>query len=146
MSLNTDLLNKILSEYLNVTRDKVPYVSGRTYDSIEGEVSEYRLLITAVDYAGVLEYGRRPGGLSEEGEANLNQWIDAKGLGQYREAIKWKIIREGTQLYRGDDSRYTKPSGVLLDQIPEIIDANEQLFVDLIRNQIEKTLTTEWYR
>ena len=144
MSLNTDLLNKILSDYLSVTRDKVPYVSGRTYDSIEGEVSEYRLLITAADYAGVLEEGRRDGAMPPI--EPIRQWVEAKGLNISPWAIAKKIQREGTRLYRGDDPRYTKPSGVLLDQIPEILDANEQLFVNLIRNQIEQTLTTEWYR
>ena len=144
MSLNTDVLNKILSDYLSVTRDKVPYVSGRTYDSIEGEVSEYRLLITAADYAGVLEEGRKDGAMPPI--EPIRQWVEAKGLSISPWAIAKKIQREGTRLYRGDDPRYTKPSGVLLDQIPEILDANEQLFVNLIRNQIEQTLTTEWYR
>jgi len=144
LPVTTDILTKIYNDYLNVTRDKVPYVTGRTYDSIEGDISQYRLLITAADYAGVLEEGRKAGQLPPI--EPIREWVEKKGLDISPWAIAKTIQQKGTRLSRGDDPRYSKPSGVLLDQIPEILEANQSLFYDMMRKQVEQTLTTEWYR
>lgn len=144
MLVAKDILAKVYADYLQVTRNKVPYVTGRTYDSIEGEITSFRLIITAADYAGVLEQGRANGKMPPI--EPIQQWVEKKGLDISPWAIAKKIQKEGTQLFRGSDPRYQKPSGVLLDQIPDILEANESLFYDYIQQQVEQTLTTEWYR
>ena len=106
----------ILREELDVLLDKITarmeeqgkVVSGRTRDALEVNVSELHGQLIGPSYMGVLERGRKPG----KGPSNfveiLKEWIIAKGLSfedeedltRYANAIKWKIIREGSALFR----------------------------------------------
>ena len=59
-------------------------------------------------YSGVLERGRKPGGVPRDFIEILKRWAAAKGISfsdekqfnLWANAVKWKIIREGTKLYR----------------------------------------------
>ena len=58
--------------------------------------------------SGVLETGRKPGRVPKEFIDILKRWAQAKGISfsdekqfnLWANAVKWKIIREGTKLYR----------------------------------------------
>ena len=82
--------------------------SGKTKASFELKISPFTGQLLGANYVGVLERGRKPGGLPKDFIDILQRWATAKGISfsdekqfnRWANAVKWKIIREGSKLYR----------------------------------------------
>jgi len=124
----------IFDEYKLILKDTMPIVSGDTYDSIQADITETSLTVTGRAFIGTIEEGRRPGGRPPI--SVIQAWIDAKGLDLNAFAVATSIAKKGTLLFQNKDPRYSNPSGVLLDPIPNLID---KLEVDIFK-EIETEL------
>lgn len=113
MNTITDILSEELDQLradIIIRHEKAGQVaSGRTRDALEVKVTDLtsgQLLGPA--YSGVLEKGRKEGGVPKDFIDILKRWAAAKGitfsdekqLTRWANAVKWKIIREGSKLYR----------------------------------------------
>lgn len=90
--------------------------SGRTLRSINPVVSEKTLTIFGADYIQVVQDGRRPTKNTGTGELlrAIKEWVRFKGIPiEAAYPITKKIHQEGTALFRGTDSRFTRPTDVL---------------------------------
>ena len=82
--------------------------SGKTRASFLIQSSGLTGTLSGANYAGVLQDGRKPGGVPKEFIEILRKWAQAKGISfsdekqfnLWANAVKWKIIREGSKLYR----------------------------------------------
>ena len=69
--------------------------------------------LSGASYVGVLKNGRRPGGVPTNFIDIIKNWAQAKGISfsdekqfnLWANAVKWKIIREGTKLYRSGQTQ-----------------------------------------
>ena len=109
-------VQQILSEELNTLKSDIiirheasgQKASGKTEQGFEIVVSGSVGQLLGYSYVGVLGTGRRPGKVPREFVDILKRWAQAKGISFSNEkqftiwanAVKWKIIREGTKLYR----------------------------------------------
>ena len=109
-------VQQILSEELNTLKSDIiirheasgQKASGKTEQGFEIVVSGSVGQLLGYSYVGVLGTGRRPGKVPTEFVDILKRWAQAKGINFSNEkqftiwanAVKWKIIREGTKLYR----------------------------------------------
>lgn len=82
--------------------------SGKTLKSFKIDVLPYSGTLSGAGYVGVLERGRKPGGVPKNFIEILQKWAALKNISFSSEkqfelwanGVKWKIIREGTKLYR----------------------------------------------
>lgn len=83
--------------------------SGRTKDELDTAVPNQTTgQLLGLRHSGVLERGRKPGGVPRDFIDILKRWAAAKDItfsdekqfNLWANAVKWKIIREGTKLYR----------------------------------------------
>ena len=82
--------------------------SGKTKAAFELTVTSSEGKLLGLKYVGVLERGRKPGGVPKDFIEIIQKWAQAKGISFSNEkqfnlwanGVKWKIIREGTKLYR----------------------------------------------
>jgi hypothetical protein len=108
-----DELEILLKEIIRQHEAAGQVASKKTRDSFKVEVSENRGKLLGASYAGVLEKGRKPGKVPNDFTNILLRWMSAKGIAPsdakqaevMANAIKWKIIKEGTSLYVGKETR-----------------------------------------
>jgi len=87
--------------------------SGKTKEAFELNVSPLLGQLLGASYVGVLKNGRRPGGVPTNFIDIIKNWAQAKGISftdekqfnLWANAVKWKIIREGTKLYRSGQTQ-----------------------------------------
>lgn len=108
---------QILDEELEILKNDIIFrheqsgqvASGKTKAYFENKLtSNYSGQLLGAGYAGVLERGRKPGGVPRDFIEILRRWSQAKSISFKNEeqfnlwanAVKWKIIKEGTKLYR----------------------------------------------
>jgi hypothetical protein len=77
--------------------------SGSTAHGIKVVTSLDRQVITAPFHFWTLIHGRRPHGISIDGQVNLRRWAAIKGIPFER--VKWMLIRKGSRLYRNPSLR-----------------------------------------
>ena len=77
--------------------------------SLDYEVNGDRVTVTAAPYLKYAQKGRGPGKVPRDFTEILETWIVKNGIRpatgnitQFANAIKWKTIREGSAIYRGD--------------------------------------------
>lgn len=128
-------IEDILQTELNNLKDEIirnheaagQKASGETERSLESIVNGTSGKLLGKSYFGVLERGRYPSGLPANIIEILTAWMNAKGLtppdGMTAEIwanhIKWKLIREGSSLYRsgGRDDIFTDPINAFPDRV-----------------------------
>lgn len=106
-------LDNLLKEIIRQHEAAGQVASKKTRDSFKVEVSENYGKLLGASYAGVLEKGRKPGKVPNDFADILLRWLYAKGIAPsdaeqaevMANAIKWKIIEEGTSLYAGKETR-----------------------------------------
>ena len=108
--------NKILTEFgektVNDLRSNLAaegLANSNLSKSIEYDIDTNQITITANPYWDYAEKGRGPGGVPRNFIDILLDWMQRYGIKptygtevQFANAIKWKIIREGSSIYRGD--------------------------------------------
>lgn len=109
--------------------------SGKTKESLEFELTDYGVIITARPFAKGVETGRPGGGIPRNMTDIISQWIIDKGIESHFEIetpsqlrsvaylIGQKIKREGTELYRegGRTDIYTEPSQEELEKLYDLL-------------------------
>jgi hypothetical protein len=108
--------NDIITEHLALNQR----ASGRTLESLEIVINDFKGQLWGAGYIGVLEDGRRPGGFPPK--SKIEDWIRSKGIipkgkisiAQLAYLIARKISMEGTLLYQKGGN-----SGVLSKAINE---------------------------
>lgn len=126
MSYISDILQEeldiLLKEIIRQHEAAGQVASKKTRDSFKVEVYENKGQLLGASYAGVLEKGRKPGKVPHDFTNILLRWMSAKGIAPsdakqaeiMANAIKWKIIKEGTSLYTGKEIRKVRFT-VLMD-------------------------------
>jgi len=87
--------------------------SGKTRDAFKVTADLTSGQLSGNSYVGVLERGRKPGKTPSDFVDILKRWAQAKGISfsdekqfnLWANAIKWKIIKEGTKLYRSGQNQ-----------------------------------------
>lgn len=125
MSEVSDILQEelevLLKEIIKQHEAAGQVASKKTRDSFKVEVSENRGKLIGASYAGVLEKGRKPGKVPHDFTNILLRWMAAKGIAPtdarqakiMANAIKWKIIKEGTSLYTGKQTLKVDFTGLM---------------------------------
>ena len=125
MSYISDILQEeldiLLKEIIRQHEAAGQVASKKTRDSFKVEVSENRGQLIGASYAGVLEKGRKPGKVPHDFTNILLRWMEAKGIAPtdarqaeiMANAIKWKIIKEGTSLYAGKQTHKVDFTGLI---------------------------------
>lgn len=110
--------------------------------SLEYEVKGNEVIVTAAPYLKYAQRGRGPGGTPRNFIDILETWITSRGIKpksgnitQFANAIKWKIIKEGSSIYRGERPErdvITKPLEENLEWLENqaIINIKQQFFDD----------------
>lgn len=109
-------IEDILNEELEALRSEIitfheragQVASGKTKDSFSIETQNFSGQLLGASYAGVLEQGRKPGAVPRYFLDIIKRWAIVKGISisdekqfnRWANAVKWKIIKEGTKLYR----------------------------------------------
>lgn len=118
--------------------------SGRTAESLRVEVTQMGTQLTGTLYGraffGALETGSRPWRNQYKRPPRwfveiLGEWIRAKGLTLSEWAVAYKLMREGSKLYR-DGGRADIYSG----EIPSAIDTIGKQLIALYDYQITETI------
>lgn len=130
-------LETLKAEVIARTDNAGQTATGITKATFATKATETLGQLLGASYAGVLERGRKPGGVPKDFVDILKRWAQAKGLSfsdekqfnLWANAVKWKIIKEGTKLYRSGqyedifttpienfDRRITKRFAVLFDE------------------------------
>ena len=123
-------LDNLLKEIIKQHEAAGQVASKKTRDSFKVEVSESNGKLLGASYAGVLEKGRKAGKVPHDFTNILLRWMSAKGIAPsdarqaeiMANAIKWKIIKEGTSLYAGKETRkvdFTELIDICLRSIKE---------------------------
>lgn len=108
--------------------------------SLSSKVENNTLKIEGLLRTVVLMTGRKPGGLSEEGQKKIGEWITRK-MGIEKDSTEWKqakfliirkIIQEGTEIFT------KKAKGLEIELI--IIELNKELEKE-VGNQIALNIT-----
>ena len=105
--------------------------SGKTRASFLIQSSGLVGTLSGANYVGVLQQGRKAGGVPKDFIEILRAWAQAKSISFSSEekfqlwanAVKWKIIREGSKLYRSGQQQ-------------DIFDTPIAMFNDRIANRI----------
>lgn len=114
-------LDNFLKEIIRQHEAAGQVASKKTRDSFKVEVSGNKGKLVGASYAGVLEKGRKPGRVPTDFTNILLRWMSAKGIAPsdarqakvMANAIKWKIIKEGTNLYKGKETRKVDFTGLI---------------------------------
>jgi hypothetical protein len=90
-------------------------VTGRTLRSIAYKTEGNKLIVEGADHIQTVQDGRPPTVNDGDGELirAIQEWVQNRGLDLNPYAITKTIHKEGTQLWRGDDSRFKRPTDVL---------------------------------
>ena len=118
---------QILKEELEILKSDIilrletnkQVATGKTKQSFETVATEYNGKLLGASYVGVFERGRKPGGVPRDFIDILKKWAQVKGISFENEekfnlwanAVKWKMIKEGTKLYRSGQTQdiFTTP-------------------------------------
>jgi len=118
---------QILKEELDILKSDIiiriqnskQVASGETIKKFETKSTDSNGQLLGVSYVGVFEKGRKPGGVPRDFIEILKRWSQAKGMSFENEdkfnlwanAVKWKMIKEGTKLYRSGQTQdiFTTP-------------------------------------
>ena len=74
--------------------------TGNLANSIKVDLGKLQGEVKA-KYGMVVEYGRRPGGISRQGQEAIRIWVRQRGLPENSaNAIIWSIVKYGTRQYR----------------------------------------------
>ena len=127
----TEELENLKSDITSRIEASGQTASGNTAKSLEVEAKDYSGQLTGASYIGVLETGRKPGRVPREFIDILKRWAQAKGISfsdekqfnLWANAVKWKIIREGTKLYRSGQNE-------------DIFDSSVKKFEDKLNERI----------
>ena len=87
--------------------------SGKTKEAFELNIGGLTGQLLGASYLGVLKGGRKPGKVPKDFIDILKRWVEAKGISFQNEeqfnlwvnAVKWKIMKEGTKLYRSEQTQ-----------------------------------------
>lgn len=101
-------LTNLMSEVIDRQKMSGQYASGKTSDAYSIDVQEMAGKLLGASYVGVFTRGRKPGGVPKDFVDILKRWAQAKNItftnekqfNLWANAVKWKIIREGSKLYR----------------------------------------------
>lgn len=105
--------------------------------SLDYEVNGDRVTVTAAPYLKYAQKGRGPGKVPRDFTEILETWIVKNGIRpatgnitQFANAIKWKTIKEGSAIYRGD-----RPErDVITRPIEENLEwLEQQAFINIMR-------------
>lgn len=105
----TDELDELKSDIILRHEQSGQVATGETKDEFENKLtSDFSGQLLGASYSGVLERGRKPGKVPREFIDILKRWAAAKGISfkdeeqfdRWANSVKWKIIREGTNLYK----------------------------------------------
>jgi hypothetical protein len=98
------IANDILFELKRKFYEKDKVATGKTVNSLEYKTSSNNITILGASYIEFVEYGR---GANKGGNSNgafldaLKDWAKARNIPEPAvQYIYWKIVREGTLLYR----------------------------------------------
>ena len=118
---------QILKEELDILKSDIiiriqnskQVASGETIKKFETKSTDSNGQLLGASYVGVFEKGRKPGGVPRDFIEILKRWSQAKGMSFENEdkfnlwanAVKWKMIKEGTKLYRSGQTQdiFTTP-------------------------------------
>jgi len=118
---------QILKEELDILKSDIiirlqnskQVASGETIKKFETVSNNSNGQLLGASYVGVFEKGRKPGGVPRDFIEILKRWSQAKGMSFENEdkfnlwanAVKWKMIKEGTKLYRSGQTQdiFTTP-------------------------------------
>ena len=118
---------QILKEELDILKSDIiirlqnskQVASGETIKKFEKVSNNSNGQLLGASYVGVFEKGRKPGGVPRDFIEILKRWSQAKGMSFENEdkfnlwanAVKWKMIKEGTKLYRSGQTQdiFTTP-------------------------------------
>lgn len=103
-----DELVNLQNAIVNAQVQSGQVATGKTKSSFSVEATQFKGTLFGASYLGVLKTGRKPGKVPRDFIDILKRWATAKGLSfsdekqfnRWANAVKWKIIREGTKLYR----------------------------------------------
>ncbi|MEI8087087.1 MAG: hypothetical protein WCG93_12835 [Paludibacter sp.] len=109
-------VERILYEELEILEEEIiqrheqagQVASGKTRAKFLIQSSNLVGTLSGAGYVGVLERGRKPGGVPKDFIEILQKWAASKNISFSSEkqfelwanGVKWKLIREGTKLYR----------------------------------------------
>lgn len=101
-------LDKLKADVITRHEQSGQVASGKTKQSFEVATQPFAGQLMGASYVGVLERGRKPGKVPYDFVDILKRWASAKGISfsdekqfnRWANGVKWKIIREGTKLYR----------------------------------------------
>ena len=128
-----------IKELAKTMRKNGQVVSGETLSKVRYTVQGGKLTVFAPRYSGVLVGGRKPGAMPPV--APLIKWFKRKGLdGKQATSAAWglaKIIqKKGTQLYRGADPRFTKPTDTFTEPIEPTLKEIKKDLTNLVKVQL----------
>lgn len=144
-------VKEILSEELEQLKSDIIFrheqakqlASGKTKASFEKKItSDFSGQLLGAGYSGVLERGRKPGGVPKDFVDILKRWAQAKGISftdekkfnLWANAVKWKIIKDGSKLYRSGQTEdiFTTP----IEQFSQRLSKRIGFFEQEIINEI----------
>ena len=140
-------LDNFLKEIIRQHEAAGQVASKKTRDSFKVEVSENYGKLLGASYAGVLEKGRKPGKVPHDFTNILLRWMAAKGITPsdarqaeiMANAIKWEIIKEGTALYRGKETRKVDFTGLIEICLQSIKERVAGFYLTEFKNNIFNT-------
>ena len=140
-------LDNLLKEIIKQHEAAGQVASKKTRDSFKVEVSESNGKLLGASYAGVLERGRKPGKVPHDFTNIILRWMSAKGITPSNErqaeimanAIKWKIIKEGTSLYAGKETRNVDFTGLIDKCLQSIKERTAGFYLTEFKNNIFNT-------
>lgn len=140
-------LDNLLKEIIKQHEAAGQVASKKTRDSFNVEVSENNGKLVGASYAGVLEKGRKPGKVPHDFTNILLRWMSAKGIAPsdarqaeiMANAIKWKIIKEGTSLYTGKETRKVDFTGLIEICLRSIKERVASFYLTEFKNNIFNT-------
>ncbi len=94
--------------------------TGRTIAALRSESAPELSRLLGAAHIGVLEDGSGPARdpNAKPGRAmveDIRLWLEARGLAINPWALATSILRKGTRLHRGEDPRFSRPTGTLRD-------------------------------
>lgn len=121
--------NEIVRRLQSSYYEKDMVATGETVRSIRAEAFENGFKIWGGDWIEFSEYGRGPAkGSGGDFLDRLTKWAKARGFPEAKVAfLKYLINKQGTRLWRGQDSRFSgRQSKVLTDVLNEDLEKELQ--------------------
>lgn len=144
-------IENILSEELILLKEEIirrheaagQVASGKTKTEFESNANGRIGSLLGAGYSGVLEKGRKPGPVPRNFVDIIKRWAIAKQItfstqddfDRWANAVKWKIIKEGTTLHRSGQTEdiFTTPIEMSVNRIMSRISSS---LMEEINNQI----------